>query len=139
LPNVIGLAYSDAKDTLKGIGFKVKRASKYTSSVAAEHVMGQSRKAGALLPAGTVVKLTVAIAFPAPVDGNPWGYNFACCKEIFEPPSDFCSFFSCVATFHSGTGYVVQCDDGLYSLTGGEGKKTCASHEGYDRTLFDPD
>lgn len=139
VPNVVGVAYSDAKDTLKAIGFKVKRESKYTSTVAAEQVMAQSKDAGALLPLGSVVKLTVAVAFPAPVNGNPWGYNFACCKKIFSPPSDFCTFFSCVSTFHSGLGYVVQCDDGQYSLTGGEAKKTCSSHEGYQRTLFDPE
>jgi PASTA domain len=139
VPNVVGMAYAKAKAALVDKGFAVKKATKYTSSVDAGHVVSQSKEAGSVLPEGTVVKLTVAVAFPSAVNGNPWGYNFVCCKKIFDPPSDFCSFFTCVSTFHNGTGYVVQCEDGQYSLTGGEGHSTCFSHDGYDRTLFDPE
>jgi PASTA domain-containing protein len=137
MPSVVGMVFADARDVLKGRGFTVKRNERYLASVPAEEVLGQSPEVGAIVDLGATVKLTVAIAFPAPVNGNPWGYNWACCKKIFTPPADFCSFFACVTTFHNGTGYVVQCRDDLFSATGGS-KQVCSGHDGRQRTLFSP-
>jgi len=44
---------------------------------------------------------------------NPWGYNFDCCSLITS------HFFPCIASFWSGTGYVVECADTMYSKSGG--------------------
>jgi hypothetical protein len=137
VPDVVGMAYADAKDSLRSTGLKVKRTNQYTSSEQPGQVLKQSRKAGATLEPDTVVTLTVAIAFPPPVFGNPWGYNFACCDTILDPPADFCSFFPCVLTFHNGESFVVECQDGLYSATGGS-KQTCSGHDGHKRTLLKP-
>ena len=137
MPDVAGMKFVDAKDVLKARGFKVAKKDKYSSSIPADQVTGQSKKPGAILNAGTEVTLTVAKAIPGPVNGNPWGYNFGCCKKIFSPPSDFCSYFPCVTTFYDGAGFVVRCEDLTYSQTGGS-KQVCASHEGFDRTLLDP-
>jgi len=138
MPDVLGMAYADAKGALTGRGFTVKRRNQYSASARPERVLKQSRKAGSIVDVGTTITLTVAIPIPPAVNGNPWGYNWGCCKSIKDPPSDFCSFFACVLTFHNGTGFVVQCEDGLFSLTGGTGRQTCISHNGYKRTLYAP-
>jgi hypothetical protein len=137
MPNVVGMAFADAKDALKARGLKVSKKEKYTSSAPADQVLSQSKKVGAIVAEGTEITLTVALAIPAAVNGNPWGYNFGCCKKIYSPPSDFCSWFACVATFHNGDGFVVQCDDLQYSQTGGS-KTVCSTHEGFKRALLDP-
>lgn len=74
-------------------------------------------------------------AQPAPA--NPWGYNFDCCTLITNPPPTFCSSFPCIATFSNGTGYVVECGDGMYSLSGGK-SGVCSGHSGFLRNLYDP-
>jgi PASTA domain len=137
MPDVVGMAYSDAAAALRDRGFKVKRENRYTSSDPVGRVLKQSKKVGAIVPADVAVTLTVAIAFPPPVNGNPWGYNWECCKKIFDPPSDFCSWFECVLTFYNGTSFVVQCRDDTFSATGGS-KQTCSGHDGHKRTLFSP-
>ena len=137
MPDVTGLAYADAADVLHGRGFKVKKERKYSASVPPQEVLKQSRKVGEIVPVGSVVTLTIAIPIPPAINGNPWGYNWGCCHKILDPPADFCSFFACVMTFNNGTSYVVQCQDGLYSATGGS-KHTCIGHGGHKRTLLKP-
>lgn len=85
-----------------------------TSAAAADH----SRSG-----AGLVVSAT--LADPAPP--NPWGYTFDGGSLIFSPPSNFCDYFNCIASFWNGTGYVVQCVDGTFSLSGGR-SGVCSSH-----------
>ena len=73
---------------------------------------------------------------PSAENGNPWGYNFSCCDKIFDPPSNFCSFFNCIPSFWMFTnGYVVQCVDGTYSHSGGV-SGACSSHGGESRPLL---
>jgi len=137
MPDVVGLVYHDAQTVLKQRGLKVKRRNQYSASTAGR-VLKESPKVGSVVEPPATVTLTVAIPIPPAVNGNPWGYNWGCCMSIKDPPSDFCSFFACVLTFHNGTGFVVQCEDGLFSLTGGTGRLTCISHKGYKRTLYAP-
>jgi hypothetical protein len=137
MPSVVGMAFGDARDVLKARGFTVKRNDRYLSNVTPERVLNQSPKVGSIVDFGATIKLTVVTAFPAPVNGNPWGYNWACCKKILTPPTDFCTFFACVTTFNNGTGYVVQCQDDLFSATGGS-KQACSGHNGRKRTLLSP-
>ena len=66
---------------------------------------------------------------------NPWGYNFDGGTLIYYPPSNFCSYFSCISSFWNGVGYVVQCSDLMFSLSGGR-SGVCSYHGGYYRTLY---
>jgi hypothetical protein len=72
-----------------------------------------------------------------PVPPNPWGYNFDAGSLISNPPSNFCDYFNCIATFWSGVGYVVQCVDGTFSLSGGR-SGVCSGHGGFSRNLYAP-
>ena len=67
---------------------------------------------------------------------NPWGYNF-CGRGgyISNPPSDFCSYFNCIANFPNGTGYVEQCQDGMFSKSGGH-SGSCSHHGGNKQPLY---
>jgi hypothetical protein len=67
---------------------------------------------------------------------NPYGYNF-CGNggEVTRPPSDICTYFSCIDNFGNGKGYMVECNDGTYSMSGGiDG--ACSDHYGEDRTVY---
>ncbi len=71
------------------------------------------------------------------VNGNPWGYNFTCCQFITAPPANVCSYFSCIASFWNGNGYVVECLDTTYSKSGGI-SGACSTHGGPWRAPFSP-
>lgn len=66
---------------------------------------------------------------------NPWGYNF-CGRgsTISSPPSNFCTYFNCIATFWRGRGYAIQCRDGTYGKSGGI-SGSCSGHGGNSRAL----
>ncbi|HWG24427.1 hypothetical protein [Actinospica sp.] len=61
---------------------------------------------------------------------NPYGYNLCGIgSDVTSPPSDICSYFSCIDNFGNGNGYMVECNDGMYSMSGGiEG--VCSDHGG---------
>jgi hypothetical protein len=56
---------------------------------------------------------------------------------IYPPPAAFCTYFTCIATFWHGHGYVVECLDAKYSLEGGS-STACAADQGVWRTLLKP-
>jgi hypothetical protein len=57
-------------------------------------------------------------------------------KLVSNPPPGFCSVFSCIASFWKQTnGFVVRCNDGLYSHSGGR-QGACASHKGEGPPLY---
>ena len=66
---------------------------------------------------------------------NPWGYDFAAGNYITLPPANFCIYFSCITNFRAGQGYVIECNDGAFSLTGGVAG-SCADHKGDFRALY---
>jgi len=69
---------------------------------------------------------------------NPWDYNFCVGNVIYSPPSNFCSYFNCIASFWISTnGYVAECIDGTYSHSGGV-QGACSSHGGVWRALLGP-
>ncbi len=72
---------------------------------------------------------------PDAVNCNPWGYNFSPGNRIYSPPADFCSYFSCIGNFWNGRGYVMECNDGMYSKSGGI-QGSCSYHGGNWRTLY---
>ena len=92
-----------------------------------------------LPPKPTPIHLVV-VPTPTPavcqaVNNNPWCYNFSPGSLIYNPSSNFCSYFNCVNTFWNGRGYVTQCNDGSYSKNGGmEGN--CSFHGGKKRPLY---
>ena len=72
---------------------------------------------------------------PTGVNGNPWGYDFNPGNVIYNPPSAFCSYFTCIASFWNGKGYVVACSDGMYSKSGGRGG-SCSRHGGDAQVVY---
>ena len=66
---------------------------------------------------------------------NPWGYNFSPGNYITNPPSTFCDYFNCIASFWNGRGFVNECVDGTYSKSGGI-RGDCSSHGGEWRPLY---
>ncbi|MBX5452059.1 hypothetical protein [Thermogemmatispora sp.] len=77
---------------------------------------------------------------PTPCPGvncNPWGYNFDSTNGslIYSPPSGFCDYFDCIPSFWEGKGYVVECNDGMYSKSGGV-RGVCSGHGGVWRRLY---
>jgi hypothetical protein len=66
---------------------------------------------------------------------NPWGYNFSPGSLIYNPPSNFCGYFNCIASFWNGRGFVNECYDGSYSKSGGI-RGDCSSHDGEWRPLY---
>lgn len=69
------------------------------------------------------------------VSGNPWCYNFVPGNLIYNPPANFCDYFACLGNFWDGNGYVVECQDSRYSLSGGM-QGACAHHRGVLRPLY---
>lgn len=66
---------------------------------------------------------------------NPYSLSF-CGTGRYEyaPPTDVCSYFSCIASFWSGSGYMVECADGMVSMSGGR-PGACSSHGGEGRPV----
>jgi hypothetical protein len=91
----------------------------------------------------TSVPTVAPTAKPAPTANtcgaaaNPWGYTFCGGSTISSPPSNFCSYFNCIASFWNGVGYVEQCVDATFSKSGGR-SGSCSSHGGNSRPLYAP-
>ncbi|TCO43616.1 hypothetical protein EV646_112193 [Kribbella antiqua] len=66
---------------------------------------------------------------------NPYGYNF-CGRGgyVRDPPLDVCSYFDCIPSFWNGTGYMEECQDGTYSMSGGR-SGSCSHHGGNRRVV----
>lgn len=69
------------------------------------------------------------------VNGNPWCYDFNPGNLIYSPPGAFCSYFNCINNFLNGRGYVMECQDGMYSKSGGI-QGSCSYHGGNWRPLY---
>lgn len=97
------------------------------------------------LPVPTTKPTARPTARPAPrptpqptcqgVNGNPWCYDFSPGNVISHPPAAFCQYFSCISSFWSGQGYVMECQDTLYSKSGGR-SGSCSHHSGNWRPLY---
>jgi hypothetical protein len=68
---------------------------------------------------------------------NPDGLNF-CGRGhlVSSPPGDVCSYFSCIPNFWNGTGYMAECNDGMYSMSGGR-QGACSHHGGETRPVYE--
>lgn len=67
---------------------------------------------------------------------NPFGYTFCVGVPIYDPVPDFCDVFDCIGNFDNGQGYVEQCQDGLFSQSGGR-PGVCSDHGGAKRELYE--
>lgn len=65
---------------------------------------------------------------------NPFGYTFCAGKLVTRPARDVCRYFSCTESFWRGHGFLVQCQDGQVSLSGGR-RGGCSSHRGVRRPV----
>lgn len=73
------------------------------------------------------------------VNGNPWCFTFYDTGNlIYDPPAGFCGVFPCISSFENGSGYVVECNDGDYSKSGGKSGVCSSEHGGFQRNLFMP-
>jgi hypothetical protein len=77
---------------------------------------------------------TVAGLCGAPA--NPFGYNF-CGRGTFitSPNPSTCSYFNCIANFGNGIGYMEECADATYSMSGGR-QGSCSHHGGDKQPVF---
>jgi hypothetical protein len=67
---------------------------------------------------------------------NPYGYNFCGTGGyVTSPAGDVCSYFNCIGNFWNGHGYMVECNDGTYSMSGGI-RGACSYHHGEDRPVY---
>ncbi|HEY3871831.1 MAG TPA: hypothetical protein VGM10_25940 [Actinocrinis sp.] len=84
---------------------------------------------------------TAAPAAPAGPDlcgapPNPYGYNF--CGNggyITSPAGGVCGYFDCIDNFSNGHGYMEECSDGTYSMSGGV-RGACSDHGGEEQPVY---
>ncbi|MGH3663796.1 MAG: hypothetical protein ACRDTQ_18315 [Micromonosporaceae bacterium] len=77
---------------------------------------------------------------PKPAEGcgapkNPHGYNYCSGSFIEDPEPDTCDYFDCLDSFDDGQGYMVQCKDGMVSMSGGR-PGACRTHGGAWRPVY---
>lgn len=140
---------SSTPDTLaiNGSSFTPKKPPILRSTPTEEHE--QRTPVAHNTPTSTLIRLLTATPVPtrkptiAPtptprktgVNGNPWNYSFDTGAYIYSPPPEFCSYFRCIPSFWSGHGYVVECQDTLYSKSGGI-SGSCSKHGGNKAILY---
>ncbi|MEV6810572.1 hypothetical protein [Micromonospora sp. NPDC051296] len=66
---------------------------------------------------------------------NPYGYNFCGGSYIYSPASGVCLYFKCIGNFSNGKGYMIQCNDGMVSMSGGR-SGSCSHHGGNRRAVY---
>lgn len=66
---------------------------------------------------------------------NPFGYNFCGGATITSPDPSVCDYFKCIASFWKGHGYMEECADGTYSMSGGI-QGACSYHDGELRPVY---
>lgn len=109
-----------------------------TSQIVQLHVTptqrtGQTTRLAVATPTPRPTPALIPTPYPSPC--NPWGFSFSPGKLIYSPPSAFCSYFPCVGNFWNGSGYVIECNDGMYTLSGGR-QGACSDHSGAWRALY---
>jgi hypothetical protein len=91
------------------------------------------------------VRYSPAPATPEPAPGgslcgapaNP--FQLTLCaggRLVTAPPSGVCGYFPCIGNFANGTGYMTECRDGEYSMSGGR-EGVCTDHGGAARPVYE--
>lgn len=138
VPAVVGSKLSNAKAVFRARGLRVRVRLQVSDNSKPRTVLKTFPRARSLVDPGTRVVLVVAKAPPNPClasTGNPWCYDFSPGSLIYSPPITFCSFFNCIGSFWDGRGYVIQCQDGEFSQSGGI-QGSCSYHGGNYRPLY---
>ncbi len=95
----------------------------------------------AVAPTRSVAPKPTAAAKPKAAAGlcgapaNPFGYNFCGGQVITTPDPAVCNYFSCIPNFSNGKGYLEQCRDGMYSMSGGR-SGACSYHGGENQPVL---
>ena len=55
---------------------------------------------------------------------------------VTTAPAGVCGYFSCIGNFASGRGYMTECQDGEYSMSGGR-EGVCTDHGGATHAVYD--
>jgi hypothetical protein len=84
-----------------------------------------------LKPAATT---TAAAKSLCGAPANPLGYNFCGGTPVAAPDPSVCSYFACIASFWNGRGYMAECNDGSFSMSGGI-QGACSRHGGERRPV----
>jgi hypothetical protein len=58
-----------------------------------------------------------------------WHSTIPKSSPVRIPAAAFCAHHPCIANFFNGTGYIVQCSDGMWSHSGGR-PGACSDHGG---------
>lgn len=69
---------------------------------------------------------------------NPYGFNFCGRGHAIyssDLPGGVCSYFDCIPNFSNGHGYMVECHDTTYSMSGGI-QGACSHHSGEWREVY---
>jgi hypothetical protein len=136
VPDLVGESASEARADLRAAGVRPRRRVAYSEEPVGT-VLDQAVEPGSEVRPRRIIWFTVARRIPTSVFGNPWGYNWNCCRFIRDPPSAFCSYFKCVPNFSSGTGWVIQCEDRTFSQSGTEfNRGSCSQRDGVYRPLL---
>lgn len=87
---------------------------------------------------GASVVQTGPVASPlCGAPANPFGYNF--CGQgglIYSPAAGICNYFDCIDNFPNGHGYMVECNDGHFSMSGGQGDEVCSYNGGVEQNVY---
>lgn len=66
---------------------------------------------------------------------NPFGLTLCSAGQlVHSPPAGVCHYFRCIGNFANGKGYMIECEDGTYSMSGGRGD-VCSGHGGPSRPV----
>jgi hypothetical protein len=66
---------------------------------------------------------------------NPDGLEYCAGSLVTSPPQDVCNYFTCIANFWNGRGYMVECKDTEVSMSGGI-RGACSYHHGELRPVY---
>jgi hypothetical protein len=137
VPKIVGMSIAEARVALRAAHLRFKIV-EHASPKPKGTVLEQAVDPGTLVRELRSIRLIIAKPEPPPpcgVFGNPWCYTFEGGSYISRPAAKFCLYFDCIASFWSGSGYVIQCQDGWFSKSGGI-SGSCSSHGGNWRYLY---
>jgi hypothetical protein len=100
----------------------------------AESKPGTGRTTPVPVPKPTPKPAAVTSTCGAPA--NPFGLNLCGNGQlVYSAPAGVCGYFQCIASFTSGKGYMVECRDGEYSMSGGR-TGVCSDHGGASQPVY---
>lgn len=119
------------------------QSAEHTAKTKAPHGKQQATKAPGAASSGAADTAGAAGAQPTTPHtpntcggpANDDGYTFCNGSLVRHPAADVCDYFNCIENFWYGSGYMVECNDGRYSMTGGK-NEACWDNGGVDRPVY---